>query len=277
MTKTLRDELIWLFMISFGLFLFILFFQPFPLELFDFDSRLLFITGFGAISFLLAIGILILLPFALRGKLKPREWTEGPPFILGFLFFALTTTAFGFYIRYVGGARLSFYLMFKIGLVVLLAVTAMAVFFRFRALRWEMQALRETNDMLSSMIGEMEDLRENEELEIGKDNLGRKLNVKLADVLFIRSAENYIELFYLKGDKVEKQMIRETLKNMESRLVQRKRFVRCHRTCIVNTLHIEKLQRNYGVHFLKMKFIEVSLPVSRQYLLQVKEALASMH
>lgn len=47
--KLINRELKLFFWMSVGVFLFILFFQPFPLDKFDFNNRLLFVAGVAGI------------------------------------------------------------------------------------------------------------------------------------------------------------------------------------------------------------------------------------
>ena len=47
--------------ISLGIFLFILFFQPFPVDKFDFNNRLIFIAGFATIVFIFTVIVRVLL------------------------------------------------------------------------------------------------------------------------------------------------------------------------------------------------------------------------
>jgi len=74
---------------------------------------------------------------------------------------------------------------------------------------------------------------------------------------------------------VEKKLLRSTLKNIESQLVGQKNFIRCHRTTIVNSLFIEKMTTNYNGSFLKMSYLEEKLPVSRQYVVMVKDVVSA--
>ncbi|HEY3389606.1 MAG TPA: LytTR family transcriptional regulator DNA-binding domain-containing protein, partial [Prolixibacteraceae bacterium] len=63
------------------------------------------------------------------------------------------------------------------------------------------------------------------------------------------------------------------LKNIEQQLKPYPNFIRCHRICIVNTYYIEKLNRKFSNYWLTIKGSEELIPVSRQYLLKLKEAI----
>jgi len=75
------------------------------------------------------------------------------------------------------------------------------------------------------------------------------------------------------GDNLRKKLIRNTLKNIEFFIKQYSNFIRCHRTCIVNMHYIEKLHQDYSSHWITIKGSNEKIPVSRQYLLKLKEAL----
>ena len=275
MVISFKDEMVRLFIISFAVFIFILFFQPFPLGMLDYNNRLLYVTGFGAIYFVLAWLIFILLPITFPDSFKLKEWESGPPIILVVILLCITTTAFTFYIRYVGMAPLSIYIVFKIVLVCLLPLIIMKMLYKMKSMETEISILQKENRACIEKMIEEEKVAGEEQFEIVSENKSEKLSLKFKDVVLVKSADNYIEIIYLVNDMVEKRMVRNTLKSIESQLIVQKRFVRCHRTRIVNTLFIEKLQRDFGGYYIKMNCFEEKIPVSRQFLLQVKAAISN--
>ena len=268
--NSFKNELSRLFFISFGIFLFILFFQPFPLEMLDYNNRLLYVTGFGVITFLLACIILILIPLLIPKWFKISEWESGLPFILNLLLLTSTSTAFAFYIRYVGMVSLTLYIMFKVVLVCLLPLIILIILYKNKSLERGISILKEQNKNFILKIREYEKIEE-EEIEIISENKSDKLILKYKNIVSIKSADNYIEIYYLESDLVEKKLIRNTLKNIESQLAHQKSFIRCHRTRIINVMYIDELVRTYNGYSLKMSCFEEGIPVSRQYLMQVKE------
>ena len=273
--NSLKEELGRLIVLSFGVFLFILFFQPFPLGMLDYNNRLLFVTGFGAITFLAACIILILIPLTIPKWVVIRGWDEGTPFILSVLFVVITATAYAFYIRYVGETPLTLYIMFKVILVTLISSIILLVFDKYRSLKNTISALQETKQYYLSRIGEFEKTEEKEEIEIVSDSKNDKLRLMYQNIIYVKSADNYIEIYYKENGVVENKLIRNTLKNIESQLAHHRGFIRCHRTSILNIRYIEKLVRNYSGHSIKLKFCDNTIPVSRQYLMLVKEAIST--
>jgi hypothetical protein len=272
---SLREEFARLFVISFGAFLFILFFQPFPLGMLDYNDRLLFVTGFGAITFLMACIVLIVLPIVVPKIFSISEWESGPPFFLSFLLLALTATAFAFYIRFVGNVSLSLYIMFKVVLVCLLPLLILVILYKNKSLERIISIIQEQNNYYFSKIREFEKQGEEEEIEIISDNKSDNLRLKFKNIILVKSADNYIEIYYLENSLVAKKLIRSTLKNIELQLAHHKIFIRSHRTSLINMHFIERLVRSYSGFSLKMSFIDDKIPVSRQYLLQIKEAVST--
>jgi hypothetical protein len=272
--NSLKDELGRLFMISFGVFLFILFFQPFSLENLDYNNRLIFVTGFGAITYLLACIILIVLPLLLPKWVNTSEWESGPPVILILLLLCLNATAFAFYIRYVGGVMLTFYIVFKLLLVCLLPIIILIILYKNKSLESVINEMQEQHRNLILQVQANEKSEFEEEIEFYSENKSDKLSLKSKNIVCIKSADNYVELYYLKDDFLEKKLLRNTLKNIEIQLESRKYFLKCHRTCIVNKNYIKKLVRSYSGYSLTLFCTDEKIPVSRHYLLFVKEALS---
>jgi DNA-binding LytR/AlgR family response regulator len=82
-----------------------------------------------------------------------------------------------------------------------------------------------------------------------------------------------VEIVYKEGTAYRKKLIRNTMKNIELQIRQYSNFIRCHRVCIVNLHFIEKLNRDEHNHWLTIKGLDEPIPVSRQYLLKLREAL----
>ncbi len=57
--------------------------------------------------------------------------------------------------------------------------------------------------------------------------------VKLLDIIYFKALENYVELWYLAGVKVENKIIRTTMTKVEKKVPQK--FLRAHRSYIFNT------------------------------------------
>lgn len=254
----------------FGIFLFILFFQPFPIEHFDFNNRLLIIAGLSGIIFLVLILIRVIFPWLIQGK----EEETGPPVLLsllsGITIVAICSVAFGFYLRYVANIELTFYIMFKATLICLSTPVILRLYNGIEKLKTQNEFL--VKEMISNKQ-KNDPADPKKSIEFLSENNSESLRLKVSDVVFVRSADNYVEIGYRDSQGVSKKVIRNTLKNIEDQLLPYSEFIRCHRICIVNVGFIEKLDSNYNSTWLTLSGVDEKIPVSRQYLLKIKEYL----
>lgn len=268
-----KDDLRLLLGISFGVFLFILFFQPFPLDEIDFNNRLLLIAGLGVIVFIFMVLVRFFVQW-LKQKYEQSTPEYGlSTFMGGFIILVLCSIAFAFYLRYVGSVKISFYIMIKIVLVCIAPPVALFQFDTLKELREQNATLLQEKEIIQGKVEKFEDDYLPKSIEIISENNGEKLTLLIADIAFIKSADNYVEIAYRDGDVFRKKLLRNTLKNIEQQLRQYSNFTRCHRICIVNTHYIEKLNRNYSNHWLILKGFDERIPVSIQYVLKLKELL----
>lgn len=264
-------ELVELFAISLGIFLFILFFNPFGLNNPNLNNQLLVTLGLGGIIFFMMSLFYIVLPLIFPRLLKPDVSREEPQYIIGFIVWIINSVAFAFYLRYIGRISLSFYMVFKA------VVVCLAPFIVY----WIIQTriiLKQQIIILKHKMGRMQDALSGQityllqrKTVIESENKSESIELMLSDIIYIRSADNYIELVYNENGELKRRLLRNTLKNIEKQLSQYPDFLRCHRTTLVNTNYIERLYRSYSGVLIKIKGYDIEIPVSRQYLLKVKE------
>jgi len=74
---TLLNEKLKLFLsISYSIYFFILFFQTFPIESFDFNNKLLLVSGLAGILFLVLIFVRLVFPVYLYMELISEKYSE---------------------------------------------------------------------------------------------------------------------------------------------------------------------------------------------------------
>ena len=252
------------FGIALGLFLFILFFQPFELDNADVNNYILTIAGFSGITFLL-IGVLqIILPWSFPKRLNKKDWDLKREITLQFLLWVLNSVAWVFYTAYVADVKLSMYLAVKIVILSLAPPVIILLIKEVRSLRMQVDGLK---------IQHRE--KRQEHIELVSENRSEKLALASGELILVKSAENYVEIQYLAGGTLTKKLLRATFNSIEDQLRPFSQMIRCHRTYIINIDHVMKLYREYGRIYLKMNGIEEDIPVSRQYLLGIRNALGS--
>jgi DNA-binding LytR/AlgR family response regulator len=256
--------------ISLGIFLFILFFQPFPSGNFDFNNWLLFVAGFAAIIYM----FLILVRIFLRWVIRDKEQIYDEPYIHSgieeFVIWLLCSVATSFYLQYVGSVNITFYITFKIILICLIPPLIVRFYDRLKLLKQENETLLLEKESLQQTVHDYEVGNLNKTIEFVSDNINENVVFQLSDIILVKSADNYVEIIYQEGTEIKRSIIRSTLKSVELQLKPYSSFIRCHRTAIVNRYHIQNINKKFGSYSLSMRDHEEDIPVSRQYLYKIK-------
>lgn len=91
-----------------------------------------------------------------------------------------------------------------------------------------------------------------------------KFSVLSKDLLLLESTDNYVSVYYLLEDKVQRKLLRNTLKKLENSL-EEKSIIRCHRSFMVNSKNIEFAQKEGKKFSIKIKKMDQAIPVSQKY------------
>jgi DNA-binding LytR/AlgR family response regulator len=214
----------------------------------------------------------MVLPMVFGKLYRIEKWKLNSEIFLLLLIWIFTSVAYSFFLAYVGRVPMTMYLAFKI---VLICLVPPAMTMLIDGLQNARKQLRETEGRIRELTERT--VREEEIssniVELVSDSRAERLRLESADLIMIRSAENYVEVIYRDMESVQKKLLRTTMKSIEDQLRPFPQMIRCHRTCIVNTDYVIKLQRSAGGPRLKIHDYDEEIPVSRQYLLSVNAAL----
>lgn len=271
--QKLKSEQRFLLSITFGVFLFVLFFQPFQPEISDFNNKLIFIAGFAAIVFITIVIFRIIMLSYFQDDPGLKRWHPAPTLLSNFLIVLLSSVALVFYLRYVGQVSITFIVTLKVTAICFATVIILAIYDSFEEIRTQNEVLIAQRKLMQKQLESYEDDMLNKSIEFTSDNSGENLSLLVKEIMLIKSADNYVEIVYKESQGFKKKLIRNTLKNIELQMKQYSNFTRCHRTCIVNTQFIKKLSRNSNGHWIALHDYNEQIPVSRQYLLRLKELI----
>ena len=96
-----------------------------------------------------------------------------------------------------------------------------------------------------------------------KENL--RFSISLNNLLFIESADNYLEIHYLNKGKVARFILRNSMKAIEEKFGS-KSLVRCHRSYMINIEKIKVLRKDKDGVFLVLDIEGLpDIPVSKSY------------
>lgn len=102
-----------------------------------------------------------------------------------------------------------------------------------------------------------------------------RLSIRRENLVSIESADNYVCIYYLNGDKIKKSMVRNTLSRVAEHL-SGSRIVRCHRSYMINLDHAKVLHRDKEGIFIEVGIDGVpDIPISRTYADNIREWLVN--
>lgn len=93
------------------------------------------------------------------------------------------------------------------------------------------------------------------------------------NVLYIESADNYVNIHYLNEGNEDTFILHNTLKDMERRLIDTP-MLRCHRGYMVNIENVKLLRKEGITLLLELNGSSKTIPVTKTYAASVTERLA---
>jgi hypothetical protein len=108
------------------------------------------------------------------------------------------------------------------------------------------------------------------------EGLKERLELPANQILFVSSADNYVEVFFSAESAIRSHLLRASLKNVERQLSAFPSFFRCHRTHLVNLDHVERVTGNAQGLRLHLTGVGGGIPVSRGLIPHAKERLSHL-
>lgn len=242
-------------------FVFLFFFKPFGLI--ALGTQLPYVTlGFGLVTFVLMVIINIVIPKYFPRFFAEEFWTVKKELFYNTLNVFTIGVGNAIYSTFIGIDNLSF---FSVSVYVLYTVSialfpiTISVLFKeaLQRNKYEKQSadINANFHQVSPLDQSM--------LTINGQNQGEALTLRADELLFVRAADNYVELLHRQAGSVKKTLFRASLKQIEEQLLNRKEFWRCHKSYLVNTEQVERVSGNaqgFKLHISNSDFV---LPVSR--------------
>lgn len=101
-----------------------------------------------------------------------------------------------------------------------------------------------------------------------------KFSVKKENLLYLESAENYVNICYLNQNRISKYMLRDTLKKIEVNFAGTE-IIRCHRCYMVNFEKVKVIRRDKDGLKLELDNPMISdIPVSKTYVNSVMQTFS---
>lgn len=257
-------------------FLFLLVFQPFHLGSYQ-EELLIVAAGYGFICLIIMLICNVFLFKLLPNYFDENKWNIGKEFIWASVNIVLIGWANAYYSSLIFDISLKwkFILLFEFyTLAVSVIPLGLSVIINYYRLnnKYEHQ---------SDEINQLVDQNKKQENHLPKEqflHLDELLvDISLQDLLFVQSADNYLELHYVELGNYQKVMIRKTLKSFAEETAEHKNLYQVHRSYIVNLDHVKHISGNAQGLKLHFDACEKLVPVSRKLTTELKNRFAFNH
>jgi DNA-binding LytR/AlgR family response regulator len=126
-------------------------------------------------------------------------------------------------------------------------------------------------------VGRLKQLEKNKEencIGIRDENDKVVLTVQPNRLLLLKAEDNYVQLYYLSGNHLCKELVRTSLKKLEERLPN-EYFVKAHRSYLVNIGKVVLFRKNQKGYHLQLEGLDdLSVPVSASCLPAIQQRFA---
>ncbi len=110
-------------------------------------------------------------------------------------------------------------------------------------------------------------------IKILDENENVRIAIEPDKLLFIKNADNYVEIFYSNNEGIAKELVRTSLKRLESEL-SGFRIRRCHRSYMVNIKNVSLSKKTRKGLNLELRIEDTPLiPVSKNYATEILNEL----
>ena len=264
----LKHNSIIVFFISVGVPLFLLLLQPFGFSLLPRQDKYFLIIGFGVITFLALSLHLLIIPSLFPKTFTTSKWNVKKEIFWNLWILFTILTGFFFYCEVLDVYKFNFNLVIKLILTAIIPITALIIINQNRMLRSRVKFSEDINRKIQD-----HKLLQEKIVYFNSDYQKDSLAIKVNLLLFIRSANNYIEVYWKEGDNVKYQMVRCSMAYAEDLLKEHKFIVKCHRSYIVNIDFIDRFEGNLQGYKLYFDKIDFPIPVSKSFASKLQELI----
>ncbi len=271
--------------------LFILIFKPFGsgtwVDSFGNDTWMnmadLIYIGFATLVVLVAMGIIAISRTIMYKYAKNHiinYWGFAVWIAAEVMAMAVIYTLFSIFVLHVGGGFLD---NLEVALrytacILLIPYTIFFLYFSMKDKGQQLQIIQQSWREKWSLLSNKETIENTTDTVLNfRDDKGElKLSIRAASLYYIISSDNYVDIKYVSGGKLQTFTLRSTLKRMEEEF-KNKNLVRCHRSYIVNFDNVKILQKNDDGLILDFDHKDIpNIPVSKTYSVQVLERFSAL-
>jgi len=258
--------------ISLFIGLFMLIFQPFGLSNYHGPNKALLCMGYGLVTFVAVLINTVVVQPLFKAWFASHKWTVLKQIIwLSWIIFSI---GLGNYIYTASfstmwSIKALLYFQFFTVAVGLMPIIVLTIVNQNRLLAQNLKSAQEFNSQLKSG----DTCNEQQPVTLLADNEKDECQFDLANLLYIESIGNYIEIYLWANNELKKVVLRSSLKRIEMQLEAYKSVMKCHRAFLINNGRIKEVKGNSQGLRLVLEHAETDIPVSRNYARSLKEKL----
>jgi hypothetical protein len=264
-------------LVCMGFMLIMLYFQPFGINFLASPKDGYFVLIIGFVSAATFFFSTLFLPGIFPKLFESDRWTVRKELIWNAGMFAVLITGFtltAMVFRISGMESLTF---FRSGALALLPLVL------FNLLNYNNSLKLKVTQVIDSGRHWLAEERKGahmvlkESIRLESENGKEVFEQDVKNIVLIQSASNYIEIFYREGTIIRKQMLRQTLNNVESVVSKYPNFEKCHRCCLVNLNQVSRLTGSSPNYTLEAIGLDFHIPVSRQNVAKLRKLIQSQN
>lgn len=257
-----------IFFTSIGVCAFLLLFQPFDISALPVKEKKTLIGGLSVITFLSLSLNLLVLPSLFPKNFSSSHWNIKKEIFWNL--WILFTILGGYFLlnNSLGVLQFGFNMVIKLLLTAVIPISVLIIVNHNKILRSHLKLA----DELSKKLKDNKTIHD-KIVYFNSDYQKDSLAIKVSLLLYIRSANNYIEIFWKEGDLVKTQMVRCSMVSAEENLKEHKFIFKCHRSYMVNINYIDHIEGNSQEYKLYFENITTPIPVSKNSVEKLKELI----
>jgi hypothetical protein len=257
-----------IFFTSLGVFAFLFLFQPFDINSLPVKERYYLLSGLAGITFLSLSINLLLIPSLFPKKFTSEGWNIKKEILWNLWILFTILVGYFFYTNSLGAMKFGFNMVIKLLLTAVVPLSVLIIVNHNKMLREHLKMA----DELSKKLKENKLIQE-KIIHFNSDYQKDSLAINVSLLLFIRSANNYIEVFWKDVNSIRNQMVRCSMAYAEEILKEHKFIFKCHRSFIVNINFIDRIEGNSEGYKIFFENVAFPVPVSKNFVGRLRELI----
>ncbi len=262
--------------ILFGLFigLFLLFFEPFGINLSTNKNKVFQVLFFGCISTSVLLLFLYVLPLLLPRLFSDAHWKVKHQVLFYLIILFAIATLNGIYTNFINSLPFSWSnywwiinRTFVLGGIPIAFLTLIDYKRKAKTNRNEAHAILSSKKEF--LVGSDETIH-----QFSTDLKNETITFSEADFNYAAAVGNYIDMCIFVENTLKKITYRVTLSSFEAQLEESSSLIRCHRSYLVNLNKVKNISGNAQGLKLELKGQSEIVPVSRKYIPAVRQFFA---